>query len=53
LLCEVGWNVYIARGKLTWLGSVEVRDRDGTLEKAIKELEIKPAKHWRLSIQRE
>jgi hypothetical protein len=47
----VGWKVYIFRKKLTRLGSVEARDRDEALRKAIEQHEIKEADRWRVSVQ--
>ena len=40
------------RAKLTWLGSVEARDEAEAIEKAIKQLEIREADRWRLSVRR-
>ena len=41
------------RAKLTWLGFVEARHEAEAIEKAIKQLGVRPADRWRLSVRRE
>jgi hypothetical protein len=48
----VTWNAYIVRKKLAWLGTVEAKDRDEALKKAIEQHKIKEADRWRVSVQR-
>jgi hypothetical protein len=43
----------ILRAKLTWMGSVEARDEAEAREKALKQLDIRPADQFRISIKRE
>jgi hypothetical protein len=45
------WNVYIFRKKLSWLGTVEAKDREEALKKAIEQHEIREADRWRVSVQ--
>jgi hypothetical protein len=47
------WSVFILRAKLTWMGSVEARDEAEAQEKALKQLDIRPADQFRISIKRE
>ena len=47
----VTWNVYIVRKKLAWLGTVEAKDRDEALKKAIEQQQIREADRWRISVQ--
>ena len=53
------WTVYMAsskpiwRGKLTYLGSVEARDEAEAREKAIKQLDIRPADQFRITVRRD
>jgi hypothetical protein len=47
------WTVYMMRSKLTYLGSVDARDEAEAMDKAIKQLEIRQADRWRISVQRE
>ena len=49
----VSWNVYIFRKKLAWLGTVEAKDRDEALKKAIEQHKIREADRWRISVQPE
>ena len=45
------WAVYIFRKKLTRLGTVEAKDRNEALKKAIEQHEIREADRWRISVQ--
>ena len=47
----VSWNVYIFRKKLTWLGTVEAKNRDEALKTAIEQHEVREADRWRISVQ--
>jgi hypothetical protein len=47
------WSVHMMRSKLTYLGSVDARDEAEAMDKAIKQLEIRQADRWRISVQRE
>ena len=49
----VSWNVYIFRKKLALLGTVEAKDRDEALKKAIEQHQIREADRWRISVQPE
>jgi hypothetical protein len=49
---SVTWNAYIVPKKLAWLGTVEAKDRDEALKKAIEQHKIKEAERWRVSVQR-
>jgi hypothetical protein len=40
------------RSKLAWLGSVEARDKQEALDKAVRELNIREADRFRISVQR-
>jgi hypothetical protein len=47
------WKVYIMRAKPTWLGSVEARDKQEALDKAMRDLNIREADRFRISVRRE
>lgn len=48
------WSVYQFRGKkLVWMGAVEARDEAEAREKALKQLDIRPADQFRISVRRE
>jgi hypothetical protein len=47
------WSVFILRAKLTWMGSVEARDEAEARQKALKQLDIRPADQFRISVRRE
>jgi hypothetical protein len=47
------WSVHIMRSKLTWLGSVEARDKQEAMDKAMRELNIREANRFRISVRRE
>ena len=48
------WTVYQFRGKkLVWMGAVEARDEAEAREKALKQLDIRPADQYRISVKRE
>jgi hypothetical protein len=47
------WSVFILRSKLIWMGSVEARDEAEAREKALKQLAIRPADQFRISVRRE
>jgi hypothetical protein len=49
----VGWKVYIMRAKLSWLGFVEARDEREALDKAMRDLNIRAADRFRISVRRE
>jgi hypothetical protein len=49
----VGWKVYIMRAKLSWLGFVEARDEREALDKAMRDLNIREADRFRISVRRE
>ena len=49
----VGWTVYVFRKKLTWLGTVEAKDRDEALKKAIEQRKIREADRWRIGVQQQ
>src|SRR5262245_55446156 len=41
------------RSKLSWIGSVEARDAGEAREKALKQLDIRPADQFRVTVRRE
>ena len=48
------WTVYQFRGKrLVWMGAVEAHDEEEAREKALKQLDIRPADQFRISVRRE
>jgi hypothetical protein len=55
----VKWDVYMASskriwpGRLTYLGSVEARDEQEAIDKAMRELNIREADRFRISVRRE
>jgi hypothetical protein len=49
----VRWSVFMMRSKLTYLGAVEARDEAEAMAQAVKQLEIREANRWRVSVQRE
>ena len=49
----VRWAVYIMRSKPTYLGTVEARDEAEAMARAIRDLNIRPADHFRISVRRE
>jgi hypothetical protein len=46
-------SVHIMRAKLTWRGSVEARDKHEAMDKAMRELNIREADRFRISVRRE
>jgi len=49
----VTWSVYVVRGKLTWLGSVQAASEADALRKAADKFSIRKSEAWRLTVQRE
>jgi hypothetical protein len=49
----VSWSVHIMRAKLTYLGSVEARDEAEAMDKAMRQLNIREAERFRISVKRE
>jgi hypothetical protein len=49
----VQWSVHIMRAKLTRLGPVEARDEAEAMDKAMRELNIREADRFRVSVRRE
>ena len=49
----VGWKVYIMRAKLTWLGFVVARDEQDAIDRAMRELNIREADRFRVSVRRD
>ena len=49
----VQWSVHIMRAKLTYLGSVEARDKAEAMDKAMRQLDIREADRFRISVRRE
>lgn len=49
----VQWSVFIMRAKLTWMGSVEARDKAEAIEKAMRDLKIRLADQFRIGVRRE
>jgi hypothetical protein len=49
----VQWSVHIMRAKLTWLGSVEARDKAEAIDKAMRELNIREADRFHIGVRRE
>jgi hypothetical protein len=47
------WVVHMMKAKLTYLGAVEARDEQEARAEAIKQLKIRPADRWRISVRRE
>ena len=47
------WTVHIMRAKLTCLGSVEARDKAEAMDKAMRQLDIREADRFRISVRRE
>ena len=47
------WTVHIMRAKLTYLGSVEARDKAEALDKAMRQLDIREADRFRTTVRRE
>jgi hypothetical protein len=48
------WTVYkVRRYKLVWLGSLEALNEEQAREKAYKQLDIRPADRFRISVRRE
>ena len=47
------WGVYMLREKGQRLGTVDAKDRDDAVRKAISEFEIREADRWRITVQRE
>ena len=47
------WSVHIMRAKLTWLGTVEAHDKAEAMNKAMRELNIREANCFRVSVRRE
>jgi hypothetical protein len=41
------------RSKLSWIGSVEARDADEAREKALKQLDVRPADQFKVAVRRE
>src|SRR5262245_35512966 len=49
----VGWKVYIMRAKLTLVGFVDALDKQEALDKAMRELNIREADRFRITVRRE
>jgi hypothetical protein len=49
----LGWKVYMMRAKLTWLGFVEAHDEKEALDRAMRDLNIREADRFRISVRRE
>jgi hypothetical protein len=47
------WSVHIMRAKLTWVGPVEARDKTEATDKAMRQLDIREADRFRVSVRRE
>ena len=47
------WSVHMMRSKLTHLGSVEARDKAEAMDKAMRQLDIREADRFRVSVRRE
>ena len=47
------WSVHMMKAKLTYLGSVEARDEKEATDKAIRDLNIREADRFRISVKRE
>jgi len=50
---DTRWVVYIHRNKGVRLGTVEARDRNEALKKAVETFEIREAERMRLVVQQE
>jgi hypothetical protein len=50
---SAGWKVYIMRAKETWVGTVEARDEHEALDRAMRDLNIREADRFRVTIRRE
>ena len=49
----VDWSVYILRSKRQWIGSVEARDEQEAIDRAIEKLGIREADRFRVTVRRE
>jgi hypothetical protein len=49
----VTWAVYLMKAKPQWVGSVEARDEQEAMDKAMRDLNIREADRFRVSVRRE
>ena len=46
------WHVYLMKSKPTWVGLVEARDQEQAVRKAMRDLDIREADRFRISVRR-